>query len=115
MKIIKTYYNIGEVSKILDIKEHTIRYWDSKLPGLSKNADKGKTRFFTKHHINKISNINSLLKNYSSIDLAYKIITKDKGVNLDNSYYDNINSKIDTSKSYNKIKKITNKLKAIIN
>jgi len=115
MKINKTYYSIGEVSRILDIKEHTIRYWDSKLPGLSKNSDKGKTRFFTKHQINKISNINSLLKNYSSNDLAYKIITKDKGSNLHNSYYDNKNSKINTSQSYNKIKKIAKNLKALIN
>ena len=32
----KTYYSISEVSKMLSIQEHTIRFWDSKIPNLSK-------------------------------------------------------------------------------
>ena len=42
----KTYYSISEVSKMLNIQEHTIRFWDSKIPDLSKRDNKGKTRFF---------------------------------------------------------------------
>jgi len=114
MKINKSYYTISEVSKILDIREHTIRYWDSKLPGLSKKSDKGKTRFFSKIHINKISYINSLLKNHSSMDLAYKLISNVKGSNLKKNYTDN-NSNINISKYNEKIKKITKNLKSIIN
>ena len=117
MKINKTYYSISEVSRMLNIREHTIRYWDSKLPGLSKHSDKGKTRFFTKTHISKISSINSLLKNFSSMDLAYKIITKDKSPNVYTRYNDQNNS---NSASYNfhekinKIQKITKNLKSLI-
>jgi len=114
MKINKSYYTISEVAKILDIKEHTIRYWDSKLPDLSKKSDKGKTRFFSKTHINKISYINSLLKNYNSMDLAYKLISKDKGSNLKKNYTDN-NSNFNIGKYNEKIKKITKNLKSIIN
>ena len=47
----KTYYSISEVSKLLNIQEHTIRFWDSKLPDLSKRDQKGKSRFFKSHRI----------------------------------------------------------------
>ena len=50
----KTYYSITEVSKMLNIKEHTIRFWDSKLPHLSKRDNKGKTRFFNLKQIDKV-------------------------------------------------------------
>ena len=50
----KTYYNISEVSKILDIQEHTIRFWDSKLNGLSKQSEKGKSRYFNEEHIDRL-------------------------------------------------------------
>ena len=78
MKNKKTYFTISEVSEILEIHEHTIRFWDSKLPGLSKQSGKGKTRFFNQSHINKLSNINHLLKNNDSLNLAYEIISKNK-------------------------------------
>ena len=80
----KTYYSISEVSKILGIQEHTIRFWDSKLSGLSRQSAKGKTRFFTQQHINKISKINNLLKNNDSLSLAYEIVSNRKFKNIFN-------------------------------
>ena len=82
MKTNKKYYSITEVSKILGIKEHTIRFWNSRLPDLSKVSEKGKTRFFGVNHINKLAKINDLLTNNNSIDLAFKIISKEKKNNL---------------------------------
>ena len=38
----KIYYSISEVAKIIEVPEHTIRFWDSKLPGLSRQIEKGK-------------------------------------------------------------------------
>ena len=58
----KTYYTISEVSKMLNIHEHTIRFWDSKLPDLSKRDNKGKTRFFNFKQIEKLSKLNDILK-----------------------------------------------------
>ena len=58
----KTYYSISEVSKMLNVKEHTIRFWDSKLPDLSKRYDKGKTRFFNLKQIEKLSKLKDILK-----------------------------------------------------
>ena len=34
----KKYLNINEVSKLLDIKEHVIRYWDSIDPKTNKTC-----------------------------------------------------------------------------
>ena len=58
----KTYYSISEVSKMLNIQEHTIRFWDSKLPNLSKRDSKGKTRFFNLKQIERLSKLNDILK-----------------------------------------------------
>ena len=77
----KTYYSISEVSQMLDIEEYTIRFWDNKLPGLSKDSQKGKTRFFNQMHINKLLNIKKLLDNNNSLELAYKLILKNKFLN----------------------------------
>ena len=78
----KTYYSISEVSKILNIHEHTIRFWDSKLPDLSKRDKKGKTRFFNLKQIEKLSKLNDILKKNDSVKLAYEILSKNNNKNL---------------------------------
>ena len=85
----KQYYNISEVSKILNLKEHVIRHWDSvdpktnklRIDGLSIRT-KGGTRYFNQTHIKKLSNIKNILfeegrHNYS-LDLVNKIISSKK-------------------------------------
>ena len=78
----KTYYSISEVSKILNIQEHTIRFWNSKLPDLSKRDNKGKTRFFNLKQIEKLSKLNDILKKNDSVKLAYEILSKNNNKNL---------------------------------
>tara|TARA_B100001250_G_scaffold351353_1_gene323482 strand:- start:136 stop:489 length:354 start_codon:yes stop_codon:yes gene_type:complete len=83
----KQYYNIKEVSKILNLKEHVIRHWDSidpktkklRVQGLSTRS-KGGTRYFNKDNIKKLNNLKNVLfengqHNYS-LQLADKIISK---------------------------------------
>jgi DNA-binding transcriptional MerR regulator len=114
----KTYYSISEVSKMLNIQEHTIRFWDSKIPDLSKRDKKGKTRFFNLKQIEKLSNLNEILKKKDSITLAYEILSKKNNINLSI-----INNKIDYLKgdslkyqqNINKIKNISKKLKNLLN
>ena len=85
----KQYYNISEVSKILNLKEHVIRHWDSvdpktnklRIEGLSIRT-KGGTRYFNQTHIKKLSNIKNILfeegKHNYSLDLVNKIISSKK-------------------------------------
>ena len=42
----KKYKTIKEVSNLLNINQHVIRYWDSKFDGLSIRFSKKKTKIF---------------------------------------------------------------------
>ena len=129
MKSEKKYFSIREVSKMLGIKEHVIRHWDSIDPKTKKLRiddisirTKGGTRFFNKHHIKKISHLHSLLKengkrNYS-LDLASKIISQHNTLNKKNFFQDKkkyIKDSPKINQSYDKIRSITNNLKNLIN
>ncbi len=108
----KKYLNISEVSKMLQIEEHKIRYWDSLDPRTNKfrvegisTKSKGGTRYFSKENIRKLQKLKNILydgniHNYS-VKLANKIlsskskqpITKDEfTTNFQNT---NNNEKID--------------------
>ena len=102
----KTYYSISEVSKMLNIQEHTIRFWDSKLPDLSKRDNKGKTRFFNLKQIEKISKLRNILKNNDSITLAFEILSKSNYKNSLLSFADSVEIKNDSNIDKLKIKKI---------
>ncbi len=81
----KKYLNISEVSKILQIEEHKIRYWDSVDPKTNKyrvegisTKSKGGTRYFNRENIKKLEKLKNILydgdnHNYS-IKLAKKIL-----------------------------------------
>ncbi len=84
----KRYLSIKEVSKLLDIKEHVIRYWDSidpstnklRIDGISTKSRAG-TRYFNKDNIAKIKNLKKVLytngEQYNPLKLAKKLINKD--------------------------------------
>ena len=114
----KTYYSISEVSKMLNIQEHTIRFWDSKLPNISKRDNKGKTRFFNLKQIEKLSRLNNLLKKNDSIELANEILSKNNSKKLHLNLEDSLENKNDSNLNkqiVNKISTISNNLKSLIN
>ena len=115
MKLEKTYYSISEVAKLLGIYEHTIRFWDSKLPNLSTRSEKGKSRFFNKKQIEKIAQINNLLKNNDTISLAYEIASK-RNYRGQSSSAVNYSTKVDSKYSIEntKILSILNNLKQLL-
>ena len=113
----KTYYSISEVSKMLDIHEHTIRFWNSKLPDLSKRDNKGKTRFFNFKQIEKLSKLNDILKKNDSITLAYEILSKNNNKSLKRDLADSLKKKNDSDLNrqiVSKIRTISNNLKSLI-
>ena len=79
----KKYLNISEVSKILKLKEHVIRYWDSidpktnklRIEGISTKS-KGGTRYFNRENINKLEKLKNLL--YENGDTNYTLKLADK-------------------------------------
>ena len=121
--ISKKYLNISQVSKILEIEEYKIRYWDSidpktnkyRIEGLSTKS-KGGTRYFNKENIKKLTKLKSILydgnKQNFSIKLAEKILSSNNKAfnNKDNDHPNN-------QRIYNteKIEQILNKMRLLLN
>ena len=119
----KKYLNISEVSKMLQIEEHKIRYWDSIDPKTNKfrvegisTKSKGGTRYFNKENIKKLEKLKRILydgnnHNYS-IKLAEKILSSNyKSSNNKDENYSN-NRHID---NIEKIDQILNKMRLLLN
>ena len=75
----KKYKSIAEVSELLKINKHVIRYWDSKFDGISTRLSDNKRRFFNIENIKKLQELKNILyqngrHNYS-FDLAKKIVS----------------------------------------
>ena len=58
----KTYFKIGEVSKIADVAPHVLRFWESEFKILSPNKSKGKQRVYTRRDVDLVLSIKELLK-----------------------------------------------------
>ena len=118
----KKYLNISEVSKLLQIEEHKIRYWDSLDPKTNKyridgisTKSKGGTRYFNRENIKKLQKLKSILydgnnQNYS-IKLADKILTANSKLGIQQ---DNINSDIKYPHNVKKIEQILNKMRLLL-
>jgi len=63
----KHYYLIGEVAKMLGIRKHTLRYWESEFPKLRPKKNNSGKRNYTLEDIETIKQIKQLLhvQNYS--------------------------------------------------
>ena len=74
----KNYISISDVSKLLNIKQHVIRYWDSEFDGVSTRLGIKKRRFFSIKNIKKLKTLKKLLhtngKSHHSLEMARKII-----------------------------------------
>ena len=86
----KKYYSISEVSKLLDIKTHVIRYWDSKFEDISTRLN-NKQRFFNNVNIKKLKELKLTLyengkQNYS-LELANKLVDAKNIQNLNNKNF----------------------------
>ena len=118
--ILKKYLNISEVSKMLQIEEHKIRYWDSidpktkkyRIDGISTKS-KGGTRYFNKDNIKKLQKLKKILydgdKHNHTIKLAEKILSSN---NVSSNQKNQINfTNLDNLK---KIEQILNKMRILL-
>ena len=118
----KKYLNISEVSKMLQIEEHKIRYWDSldpktmkyRVEGISTKS-KGGTRYFNKENIRKLQKLKNILydgdnHNYS-IKLADKILASNNKIPINKDQ-----NKSHNQNQYNvkKIEQILNKMRLLL-
>ena len=114
----KKYLNISEVSKLLNIEEHKIRYWDSLDPKTNKyridgisTKSKGGTRYFNKENIKKLQNLKSILYDGDiqtySVRLADRILSSNNKSGLQEAKINEDNRYLDNDK---KIRQILNKM-----
>ena len=120
--ISKKYLNISEVSKILQIEEHKIRYWDSidpktnkyRIEGISTKS-KGGTRYFNKDNIKKLQKLKTIL--YDGKKHNYSIKLADKILNSNNKFSNQItqnNAIYEYSDSNKKISQILDKMRSLL-
>ena len=118
----RKYLNISEVSKLLQIEEHRIRYWDSidpktnklRIEGISTKSNGG-TRYFNKENIKKLQKLKSILydgnKHNYAIKLADKILSSKSMLSTDYQL-NKLNTKFaDNGK---KIDQILNKMRLLL-
>ena len=118
----KKYLNISEVSKMLQIEEHKIRYWDSIDPKTNKyrvegisTKSKGGTRYFNKDNIKKLQKLKSIL--YDGKNHNHSIKLADKILNSKNKFSNNITqneNNYEHSDRYKKMSQILNKMRSLL-
>ena len=121
----KKYLNISEVSELLNLKEHIIRYWDSvdpktrklRIDGISTKTNGG-TRYFNKENIIKLEKIKNLLykdgdQNYT-LDLVNKILAN-RNLNNQINNISNYKPKFKINENAQKIKLILKKMRHLLN
>ncbi|HUV35534.1 MAG TPA: MerR family transcriptional regulator [Patescibacteria group bacterium] len=57
----KLYYSIGEVSELLDVKSHVLRYWETQFPMLKPKKNRAGNRTYRVRDIKILLTIKNLL------------------------------------------------------
>ena len=73
----KLYYSIGEVSKITDLKQYVLRYWETEFKQLNPNKNKAGNRTYRQKDIDTVLKIKNLLyKKKFTIEGARKMLSQ---------------------------------------
>jgi DNA-binding transcriptional MerR regulator len=79
LSIKKLYYSISEVSKITDIEQYVLRYWETEFEELKPQKNRAGNRIYTNKDIQIILHIKSLLRDKKyTIEGAKKILVNFK-------------------------------------
>lgn len=73
----KLYYSISEVSKITEVEQYVLRYWETEFEGLSPQKNRAGNRAYTNKDIQLVLVIKHLLREKKyTIEGAKKILTE---------------------------------------
>jgi len=61
MKVQKLYYSIGEVSELIGVKAHVLRYWETQFPMLKPKKNRAGNRTYKVRDIKFLLTIKNLL------------------------------------------------------
>lgn len=75
LSIKKLYYSISEVSKIVDVEQYVLRYWETEFEQLCPQKNRAGNRIYTNKEIQLILKIKNLLRDKKfTIEGAKKIL-----------------------------------------
>ena len=81
--ITKLYYSISEVSKITNLKQYVLRYWETEFPSLKPKKNSAGNRSYKQSDIDLIKKIKYLLyKKKYTIDGAREELTSKKNISI---------------------------------
>jgi len=79
LSIKKLYYSISEVSKITDVEQYVLRYWETEFEQLKPQKNRAGNRIYTNKDISLIMQIKNLLREKKyTIEGARKILNDGK-------------------------------------
>jgi DNA-binding transcriptional MerR regulator len=82
----KLYYSIGEVSKVAELKQYVLRYWETEFKQLNPSKNKAGNRTYRQKDIDLILNIKGLLYNQKfTIDGARKMLSGEQSITTNDS------------------------------
>ena len=81
--ITKLYYSISEVSKITNLKQYVLRYWETEFPSLKPKKNSAGNRSYKQTDIDLIKKIKYLLyKKKYTINGAREELTNKENINI---------------------------------
>ena len=110
----KKYKSITEVSELLKINKHVIRYWDSKFDGISTRLSDNKRRFFNTENIKKLQELKNILYQNGRHNYSFDLVRKIVNDKAKKNEFSNINKKGEAKFSVVKLQEISNNLKELL-
>lgn len=77
----KPFFKIGEVAKLIGVKPHVLRYWESEFPSLRPKKNPSGQRIYAKADIEAVVEIQNLLYNERyTISGAKQMLARQEGI-----------------------------------
>ena len=107
----KLYYSIGEVSKVTELKQYVLRYWETEFKQLNPSKNKAGNRTYRQKDIDLILQIKDLLYNQKfTIEGARKMLSGMEAPTVETA----LESEAKTSVDLDLLIKIRGELKSIL-
>ena len=107
----KLYYSIGEVSKVTELKQYVLRYWETEFKQLNPSKNKAGNRTYRQKDIDLILRIKDLLYNQKfTIEGARKMLSGLEAPTVETA----LESEAKTSVDLDLLIKIRGELKSIL-
>ena len=81
-ELVKLYYRIGEVSEIVGVQPHVLRYWETEFRSIRPQKSSKGQRVYSRRDVEKLLRVKDLLRNQGfTIAGARRHLSKSKGSN----------------------------------